>query len=458
MKVRPGTMMLRLLMMGTAAAAICPTAAVTAPASSAGGGGPSGDGDGTYFNPLQIDADCEMVIDLPAGRAIYLVIDGWDTPLNGSNSFPDIRFDWRLENGDEPPLWVFSFRNTPSFLDFTLPPPTSPTFYDWFYFPVPVEGSVEFKTGGYLTDRCTPTPANESLDYYHCYGFCGYEIDGLDLTCAQCDEYDMRNNGTLYVGISSFQATNPITLRQVIIADDPIIGDSTTWHKINETSKDCSWVGDPNMPEHVTRQRCRAKGDDAEFAFEHCVVSCNTCPRRQCLGDSDTWFLEGDPTQGCAWVAERKNRCKDIGNDTTYAYEACPYACRVCDFAGDLTCYDLFFWESRKDNFDRTYDNGECGWAGTTRSRCARLGLDGTYAWDKCRYNCMTCSDSFFNCSDDDQWYSGTFASDCDWVADSPTDRCITNGSTGTLAYESCPVACGLCTPDTDRRRLRRLD
>lgn len=435
MKVRLGTLL-------TVAAAICPNGSVSAPPNGASG-------DGSFYSPLSIDAGCDMEIDLPAGRAIYLAIDGWDTPLNGTNALPDVRFDWRLEAGDEPPLWVFSFRDKPAFLD-----PATTTFYDWFYFPVPVEGSVEFKTAGYLTETCAPTPANESLDYYHCYGFCGYEVDGLDLTCAQCGDYDMRNNGTLYVGISSFQATNAITLRQAIIADDPIIGDSPTWHKVNETSKDCSWVGDPNMPEFVTRQRCRVKGEDAEFAFEHCVASCNTCPRRRCLGDSDTWFVEGEPTQGCAWVAERKNRCKDIGNDTTYAYESCPYACRICDFPGDQTCHDSYFWESRKENITRSYDNGECGWAGTTRNRCARMGVDGRYAWDECRYSCMTCNDGFFNCSNDDQWYSGAMTSDCDWVADSPIDRCVVNGSTGTFAFESCPVACGLCAPDANRRRL----
>ena len=33
----------------------------------------------------------------------------------------------------------------------------------------------------------------------------------------------------------------------------------------------------------------------------------------------------------------------------------------------------------------------------------------------------------------------------CDFIAKKPFKRCEKVGDDGTLAYESCPVACGLC-------------
>jgi hypothetical protein len=51
-------------------------------------------------------------------------------------------------------------------------------------------------------------------------------------------------------------------------------------------------------------------------------------------GDSSSWSY-GASGKGCAKLLEDPSRCKKKSYDKIMGYEACPYACGLCDAASD---------------------------------------------------------------------------------------------------------------------------
>ncbi|KAJ8599528.1 hypothetical protein CTAYLR_004034 [Chrysophaeum taylorii] len=126
--------------------------------------------------------------------------------------------------------------------------------------------------------------------------------------------------------------------------------------------------------------------------------------------------------------------------DGTYAFQACPYACRTC-----YACDDDPDWSIPSDT------TKNCDWVGTdSGSRCSRYGVsNGETFLDflQRRDACQVCPGSAEVCENDPTWYkNGEPDKDCDWVAGfAPAPRCITKGQDGTFAYEKCKVACDTC-------------
>lgn len=96
---------------------------------------------------------------------------------------------------------------------------------------------------------------------------------------------------------------------------------SETWFKTGEPHKTCGWVAD--FP-----KRCSVKGHTTEYAFEVCHGACGNCDE-PCV-DSSTWYVAGNPGQGCAWVAESMSRCVEVGDDDTMGFHACRVSCNSC--------------------------------------------------------------------------------------------------------------------------------
>jgi hypothetical protein len=101
-------------------------------------------------------------------------------------------------------------------------------------------------------------------------------------------------------------------------------GDSLTWFKKEDPSKDCFWVN------QFSESRCLSKDDDAVFAFEKCRESCGGSGA--VCEDSNSWHKRGDPSKNCDWAARLSRRFLVTGEDDTLAYQACRKAARNCDF------------------------------------------------------------------------------------------------------------------------------
>jgi hypothetical protein len=169
--------------------------------------------------------------------------------------------------------------------------------------------------------------------------------------------------------------------------------------------------------------------------------------------DDPRWLFRGDHTT-CDWVAASPSgRCNTvgvIGKTKKNARLACPVACNLCS-----TCNDDPRWK-----YQRTKT---CKWvAGSPSTRCNRGGMIGktrTNSFSACPVACNQCS----TCADDPRWkYQGDKTKTCDWVADSPFDRCSRVGKIGktrTNSFSACPAACNQCsTCADDPRWLFRAD
>jgi len=58
------------------------------------------------------------------------------------------------------------------------------------------------------------------------------------------------------------------------VSSAPTCADSSSWHKNNDPSKDCAWVGE--FEDFVAR-RCTVKGEERILAMDACPVTCGTC-------------------------------------------------------------------------------------------------------------------------------------------------------------------------------------
>lgn len=101
-------------------------------------------------------------------------------------------------------------------------------------------------------------------------------------------------------------------------------GDSSTWHKNGDSTKNCDWVAE--KPD----TRCAVKGDiGSTFGFEECSSACGSCGTT-CV-DSATWHKKGESDKGCDWVSRYANRRIVVGEDGTMAWESCRMASRSCE-------------------------------------------------------------------------------------------------------------------------------
>ncbi|KAH8059744.1 FK506 binding protein [Aureococcus anophagefferens] len=111
------------------------------------------------------------------------------------------------------------------------------------------------------------------------------------------------------------------------------------WHEAQERAAgDCAWVS-------RDLGRCSAKGDES-YAWQSCPATCGTCAY-DCAdgGDSSSWHKNGDETKDCAWASGYYyNRASVVGADGSYAWEGCPAATHVCYHAG---CGDDSSWHKR---------------------------------------------------------------------------------------------------------------
>jgi hypothetical protein len=208
-------------------------------------------------------------------------------------------------------------------------------------------------------------------------------------------------------------------------------GDDGAWHKKNGPSKDCAWVS-------RDLERCSAKGDES-YAWQSCPATCGTCAY-DCAdgGDSSSWHKNGDESKDCAWASGYYyNRASVVGADGSYAWEGCPAATHVCYHAG---CGDDSSWHKRGEPAK------DCAWAAAATSRCIAVGDDGTYAFEACEGACFACAAARGgSCGDDAAFFKkGAPAKDCAWVA-RDFQRCTVKGDDETWAFQSCPDACDVC-------------
>ncbi|KAJ8601525.1 hypothetical protein CTAYLR_008012 [Chrysophaeum taylorii] len=202
-----------------------------------------------------------------------------------------------------------------------------------------------------------------------------------------------------------------------------------------DPAKDCSWVSS------FVPARCAVKGEDDTWAFSSCPQACDACKDAPCAGDSTSWYFGSTPSRDCSWVADAGgNRCPKIGNDGTFAFEACPFACQTCSYDG---CKDSSEW-SKPDEPSR-----DCAWVAEAKSnRCIVVGADGTYAYESCKASCAACYEAITGseCANSASWYKrGDPSKHCDWISSFVPKRCVVKGDDDEWAFEQCPVACDTC-------------
>jgi hypothetical protein len=161
--------------------------------------------------------------------------------------------------------------------------------------------------------------------------------------------------------------------------------------------------------------------------------------------------FQGDKTQTCDWVAKRPgrrcNRVGRIGKTKSHARTACPLTCNRC-----RSCQDDTKWMFQGDK------NKSCEWvADSPFARCNRRGMIGTTqanSFNSCPIACNLCS----TCTDDPRWFfGGDKDKTCDWVADSPFGRCNKPGKIGKNnmnSFLACPAACNQCSACADDPRF----
>jgi len=103
--------------------------------------------------------------------------------------------------------------------------------------------------------------------------------------------------------------------------------DDTTWKYNGAAGKTCAWVA------KKPAQRCRKSANGVK-ASNACPIACSStkCKIPVCRKDSD-WQLmlkNSGKKKNCKYVKKKKRkRCRIIGIDNTFGYEACK-ACGVC--------------------------------------------------------------------------------------------------------------------------------
>jgi len=211
--------------------------------------------------------------------------------------------------------------------------------------------------------------------------------------------------------------------------------DDATWFKKNDPSKDCDWVAASSPT------RCAVKGDD-RAAYQACYRACDTCGDECSADDSTDWIIRDEDDKNCDWVAEAYvPRCGKTSLDDTFAFQACPYACRTCL---QPNCDDSMTWSASSD------ETKDCSWvAEASNQRCTKYGVDvneTVLAFVACPQSCRVCPGFLGEtCDNDATWYKkGEPSKNCDWVAQS-FPRCRAKGFDDTWAYQNCRLACDTC-------------
>ncbi|KAJ8608080.1 hypothetical protein CTAYLR_009628 [Chrysophaeum taylorii] len=150
--------------------------------------------------------------------------------------------------------------------------------------------------------------------------------------------------------------------------------DSTSWHKMGETSKDCMWVA------AYSEGRCDAKGVDRSLASYSCPAACGS----EC-NDVTAWYKKGATSKNCAWVSVYPSgRCDVKGWDGTMSDYACPDACGV-----EVAMTDSDAW------YKTDEPSKDCTWVSQFSSaRCDTKGWDGSFASESCPRACSSTDDA----------------------------------------------------------------
>lgn len=262
-------------------------------------------------------------------------------------------------------------------------------------------------------------------------------------------------------------ATNQTDIGSPTPSPSALCHDDASWR--TKSGRTCNYIAeDPG--------RCWWRGIDHSKAFDSCPIACSTCS-----SPSTSPTLSKVPTTGSvceddlSWETRSGRSCKDVaydpnrrcwwkGTDMTTATEGCPSTCATCDQpsmaptstgapSAPLDCVDDSAWGTRagKSCSDVAEDpDGRCWWTGT----------DGSVATSSCQAACSSCASPSVTptvskapspstlCEDDSEWIT-PFGKSCHFVAGDPRRRCRWRGADRTVAYDGCPVACGVCATPT---------
>lgn len=207
--------------------------------------------------------------------------------------------------------------------------------------------------------------------------------------------------------------------------------DSSDWYVRGNTTETCAWVAeDPEA-------RCSKTNDLEVYAFEKCSVTCGACD--VLCKDDASWHKKNDVNKTCAWVKRFADRFDAVGEDDTLASESCLSATNNCEpglYAE--TCEDSSSWH-KKGNAEKT-----CDWVaqGQASRRCKTKGEDNVWAFEQCQVTCGNCDAP---CTDSPTWYrKNQPEKTCDWVSRSSM-RFGKVGDDGMYAWESCRLATKSC-------------
>jgi len=151
--------------------------------------------EGSYLNPYEAKAGCSFSVELNPGKHFYSSISGFQQRAADGNQ-PMLQYSWSVTStGSETPLALFSLRGIP-----TISEQDIPDGFDWYLWHLNRDGSELFRED------------DEEIDYYHCWGGCGYEREGLLETCGACG-VDLRSRfDTMYITLTAYSATEPMVV------------------------------------------------------------------------------------------------------------------------------------------------------------------------------------------------------------------------------------------------------
>ena len=151
-------------------------------------------------------------------------------------------------------------------------------------------------------------------------------------------------------------------------------GDSETWHKNGEESKDCDWVVG------YYYNRASVIGEDGTLAYESCPSATRRCYYDGGYDDDESWSKRDQPWKDCDWAAAAMSRCIAVGEDGTYGFESCQAACLIGKYAA---AGNDAAWAKKNSPAK------DCAWvANDVPARCSVKGEDGTWAFQSCPDAC----------------------------------------------------------------------
>lgn len=173
----------------------------------------------------------------------------------------------------------------------------------------------------WLGDYCyTACPEFAEDECYYYSNYCRWNGDACEAGCGPYD-YDACGADDSCAWDDDWSYCADLPTEEEDDDDHDSCVDSTSW-TFGSGGKGCARLYD--KPE-----LCRKKSADKVLGYEACRYACGLCDD---AADSETWYANGKPSNSCDWIGKKPDaRCKKKDDAKVEAWYACPTACGTDD-------------------------------------------------------------------------------------------------------------------------------